>query len=249
MILSPQLKKSYEDNGYWIFDVPISPETIDAIIRDVGPLYTDGEQDRSGRFGIPHRNGKRIQDAWKVSPSVKELALHPDVLELLRELYGREPRPFQTLNFCVGTEQSAHQDSAHFSSIPSGFMCGVWIALEDIDLRNGPLAYYPGTHKWPDVTREDFPSAGDMETTYLNYEKHIAGLINRMGVVPQYGVVRKGQAILWAANLLHGGAPQIGKSRSRHSVVVHYFFEGCKYCTPLLSVGNKIHWRNPDWIT
>ena len=44
--------------------------------------------------------------------------------------------------------------------------------------------------------------------------------------------IRKGQALVWAANLLHGGTPIQDPSRSRHSQVNHYFFEGCLYYQP-----------------
>jgi hypothetical protein len=56
------------------------------------------------------------------------------------------------------------------------------------------------------------------------------------------------QAILWASNLLHGGAPQADRSRSRHSQVTHVFFEGCRYYTPMLSDSERTHWRDPTWI-
>jgi ectoine hydroxylase-related dioxygenase (phytanoyl-CoA dioxygenase family) len=29
-------------------------------------------------------------------------------------------------------------------------MCGVWVALEDVDAGNGPLFYYPGSQRLPD---------------------------------------------------------------------------------------------------
>src|SRR5204863_8143515 len=84
---------------------------------------------------------------------------------------------------------------------------------------------------------------------YLDYEEHVARLIVQRKMEPRFGVMRKGQALIWAANLLHGGAPQRDRNRSRHSQVTHYFFEGCRYYTPILSRGEKIAWRNPDWIT
>jgi len=33
-------------------------------------------------------------------------------------------------------------------------MCGVWLALEDIDADNGPLIYYPGSHRGPHFGNE-----------------------------------------------------------------------------------------------
>ena len=60
-------------------------------------------------------------------------------------------------------------------------------------------------------------------------------MIKQMGIEPQYATLKKGQALLWAANLLHGGSPQRDKRRTRLSQVTHYFFENCKYFTLALA--------------
>jgi hypothetical protein len=83
---------------------------------------------------------------------------------------------------------------------------------------------------------------------YAEYELHIERLIARERLEPRHGTIRKGQAIVWAANLLHGGAPQEDRTRSRHSQVTHYFFEGCRYWAPMVSEGSDIRWREPQWI-
>ena len=70
----------------------------------------------------------RIQDYWRVSRPVHVAATAPGVLAALESLYGRGPRPFQTLNFNWGTEQAVHSDSIHFNSEPFGLMCGVLAA-------------------------------------------------------------------------------------------------------------------------
>jgi hypothetical protein len=175
------------------------------------------------------------------------LALSPLVHALLTELYGRTPLPFQTLNFLRGTEQSVHSDTIHFNSMPAGFMCGVWIALEDVDMDNGPLVYYPGSHLLPEITLEDMPADGERD--YARYERYIVDLIEREGLRPAYGTLRKGQALIWSANLLHGGMPVRDEPRTRHSQVTHFFFEGCRYHTPLLSGDGHVEFRNPTWIT
>ena len=84
---------------------------------------------------------------------------------------------------------------------------------------------------------------------YKHYEEKVAELIEREGLEPRYGTIKKGQALVWASNLLHGGSTQRDRERSRHSQVTHYFFEGCKYYTPMLSEPGKIRWRDPQWIT
>ena len=178
---------------------------------------------------------------------MKALARSPSALALLEDLYGRRPLPFQTLNFLRGTQQAPHSDALHFSTIPEGFMCGVWVALEDIDMENGPLVYYPGTHKLPYVRPADFGVEAKWEN-YPSYEHYVADLIERQGLEPEYGTVKKGQAIIWAANLLHGGATQGDRSRTRLSQVTHYFFEGCRYYTPMASEGEDVRWRDPVWV-
>lgn len=61
-------------------------------------------------------------------------------------------------------------------------------------------------------------------------------------------MIEKGQAVIWAANLLHGGAPQKDRERTRHSQVTHYFFEGCKNFAPLLSSPSRRFYIRPTWI-
>ena len=48
-------------------------------------------------------------------------------------------------------------------------------------------------------------------------------------------IIKKGQALIWAANLLHGGEPINKAGASRYSQVSHYYFEDCTYYTPLFT--------------
>ncbi len=188
------------------------------------------------------REGKtpnlRIQDAWKTVPEVKQIARNPTILKLLSDLYGRQAFPFQTLNFPVGTQQHFHTDSVHFSCCPERFMCGVWVALEDIDSDNGPLVYYPGTQALPVFTNEHIGINPDTQGPnpfihYPAYERAWEAIVEALELKPLYFHAKKGQALIWAANLLHGGAAQKDINRTRYSQVTHYYFEGCCYYTPL----------------
>ena len=177
---------------------------------------------------------------------MRQIATFPNIIETLRLLYGRRPLPFQTLNFRMGSEQRVHPDSIHFNSEPFGMMCGVWVALEDIGPDQGPLVYYPGSHRLPEINFED---AG-IEPSYDNYsayEAFIEKLIEEQAFEPRYGTVRKGQAIIWSANVLHGGSPHRDKRLTRHSQVTHYYFSGCRYWKPGYSQGAR-HYYTPWWI-
>jgi hypothetical protein len=244
-VLSSAQRKQFEREGFLTLDSLDCPSSLlEGAVADLDGLYGGEKRKEGGVF----YSGHRIQDAWWISASVRELALSPLVRALLAELYGRTPLPFQTLNFLTGTQQSVHSDTIHFNSMPPGFMCGVWVALEDMDMENGPLVYYPGSHRMPEASMQDLGLDATREE-YKHYEEKIAALIDQKHLEPSFGTIKKGQAIVWASNLLHGGSTQRDRERSRHSQVTHYFFEGCKYYTPMLSEPGNIRWRDPQWIT
>lgn len=243
--VSPELAEKFDRDGYMILDdMGLPPDTFDAVVEELADEYSDGE--RVIDAGVVYER-TRIQDAWRFNNKVRSIARAPVVMKLLEELYGREPRPFQTLNFYVGTQQAAHSDALHFNSMPAGFMCGVWVALEDMDMDNGPLVYYPGSHKLPELRMPDIGAEPRLEE-YPKYEAYIQDLIQREGLQAEYGTIRKGQALVWASNLLHGGAPQRDLERTRHSQVTHYFFADCKYYTPMLTTESETFWRDPAWV-
>lgn len=224
--------KKFADDGYVIFDIGIDDKTINNIIDDLAP-----------RFAKITDNNYRIQDAWKFNESVRRVATLEVVLNKLRLLYQREPFPFQTLNFPVGTQQDTHSDMIHFNSIPHRFMCGVWVPFEDIDETNGPLHYYPGSHKLPFYDMIDIglnaSETAEMKRSIMayahNYVNFIQQMIEALGLKKEVLKIRKGQAMIWSANLLHGGEKILRAGASRHSQVTHYYFENCMYYIPLLS--------------
>ncbi len=239
-ILSPEQLASFHERGVLKVDFGFDVDLLDRIVKKVQPLYS--EQYRRGEIV-----NERLQDAWKHVDEVRELAVHKSVTTALRELLGRKALPFQTLNFPVATEQPAHSDYIHFSSDPGGYMVGVWVALEDIDKNNGPLIYYPGSHLLPEYSMEDFDLDSGPDH-YPIYEAHIRSLIQEHNLTPEVGLVKKGEALLWHSNLLHGGASHLDRARTRHSQVTHYYFADCRYYTPLFSTRNKRRRRFPFWI-
>ena len=221
------------ERGYTVIDFPDDEigAVADRIIADLEPRY-DWEAWRAGQI-----TGMRLQEAWEWNEDVRRLAVNDRVLRLLSDLYGRPAVPFQTLNFPVGSQQHYHTDSVHFSSIPERFMVGVWIALEDVHPDAGPLVYYPGSHKWPIYVNEHIGHIHDpAEGTYQTvFEPLWERLVEVHGIKPERLVVNKGQAVIWAANLLHGGDEHRNRLMTRWSQVNHYYFEGCSYHTPMHS--------------
>jgi hypothetical protein len=223
--------------GYAVFDFPDDAldQRIARIQHDLAPRYgvdfADPESDKTA-------GERRVQDAWKTNPDVQAIAANEAVVALLSKLFGRQAFPFQTLNFPVGTQQDAHTDIVHFSSLPEKFMCGVWLAMEDVHADAGPLFYYPGSHRWPVMSNAMIGRSGyktTLDSAQLPYADAWNAICAAQNAQPATFLARKGQALIWLANLLHGGSAQHDPRRTRWSQVTHYYFEDCIYYTPAYS--------------
>lgn len=116
-------------------------------------------------------------------------------------------------------------------------MCGVWIPFEDISSDSGPLIYYAGSHGFPYLSAESLrftPLDLDGKAHPQNLFQHewerllSASNLERTAFLPQ-----RSEALIWQANLLHGGDIVKSKHNSRWSQVTHYFFTQCIYTTPM----------------
>ncbi len=234
-------KEKFDRDGYLIFDPGVDPKLIDDVRVETDRRFADpNEPARECADG-------RLPNAWHATPSVGALANAPRVLDVLRALYGREPFPFQTLNFLYGTEQLVHSDAIHFDTEPEGLVCGVWIALEDIHPDSGPLVFYPGSHKLPNYRLWDFgqPATDD---GYVKFAHLAAKQTEPLRGAPHYALLKKGEAIVWSSNLWHGGSPRRDRARTRKSQVTHYFFEGAQYYTPRLATPGDYKFSRPGRV-
>lgn len=231
--------RQFGQQGFLLLEGLIEPELVDEVVGEFDRLFDPDAHHKAPPWAeeVLNSDPSRKQDAWYVSDPVKRLALHPRVKETLELLYGRRPVPFQTLDFLRGTEQSLHSDAFHFSSIPARFMCGVWVALEDITEDNGPLRYVPGSHLFPDIQLSDLglwaePPEDGLGPNYEVFEEYIEALLERHRIPVAEITCKKGSALFWASHLLHGGAPIRDPKSTRMSQVTHYYFEDCLYYTP-----------------
>lgn len=230
---------SLHDEGFCVLDLGNLEflEKIDTVVHALKPLLDDAlTQWEHGAVGPP-----RLQDGWQKHAAIRMLALEPIILDLLRHLYGRDPFAFQTLNFAVGSEQPYHSDAIHFHSYPLGFMCGVWIALQDVDNESGPLLYYPGSHRLPYLSAEslclDPQQVAAEPHPQRFFQDHWHDAVQERGYAKQNFLPKRGEVLIWHANLLHGGEPVQDRTSRRWSQVIHYFFADCLYTTPLRSFG------------
>ena len=233
----------YNENGFVVIPNLIDNDTIDQIKSDMDSKgYNPNFEMKNQRDQV------RIQDFWMYSESVKSVSCNKKVLEILEMLYDRTPMPFQTLNFKVGSQQRAHSDTIHFSSIPAKYMCGVWVALEDITPDNGAVFYYPKSQNLPEYNFAHFknvPTDTSYED-YIEYENFIEKIVAVSNYEKKPFYAKKGDVLIWSSNIIHGGSKVINEQSTRYSQVTHYYFKDCVYYTPMLSnmVTNELFLRN-----
>ena len=233
----------YNENGFIVLNNIFS----DSIIEEVKYEMDSKGYNQNFEMNTP-RDSVKITDLWKYSEAVKNVSCNPKVLEILEMLYEREPLPFQTLNFRVGTRARAHSDTIHFNSIPAKYMCGVWVALEDITPENGAVFYYPKSHTLPEYNFSHFISEpkDSSDKNYKQYEDFIEKVVDALNYDRKTFYAKKGDVLIWSSNIIHGGSVVTNENSTRYSQVTHYYFKDCTYYTPLLSnmSTNELYLRN-----
>lgn len=221
------------ENGYIVIDKLLLDEILDDVWeayerairagKTVPPPEPAGEGDPyPGRYLQPHK---------KIA-AFCQILKHPGLLHWIRLLMEREPKPLQTITSHKGSEQGVHSDSIHMTTYPLGYLSAAWIAFEDIHPDSGPLVFYPGSHRLPYVFSKDVGiSESEFQRegyrTYKDrYEPHIRSVIEERGLEAHHFHARKGDVLIWHANLLHGGSKRRNLQLSRKAVVCHFFVKG-----------------------
>ncbi|HVN05185.1 MAG TPA: phytanoyl-CoA dioxygenase family protein [Bryobacteraceae bacterium] len=210
----------------------------DAVQRGVIRLASEpaGEGDTlPGRFLNPH---KRVRAFCRV-------ARYPALMRCLERMLGHPAKLLQTIASHKGSQQSAHSDSIHMTTYPLGYLAAAWIAFEDINPDSGPLEFYPGSHRLPYVFSHHLQiSVDDMKhegyATYrARYEPLVQEMIAGHGLQPKFFAARKGDVLIWHANLLHGGSRRRDLSLTRKALVGHYFAKGAFVYHDLSAVASR----------
>jgi hypothetical protein len=245
-----ELAKKFNEDGYVILDLNLSDEQIESFRNEIDTMNGNDEI-KTQEGGYHYSKGKRIFEGWKDSELLQSLSLNSIVLDTLRMLYKKEPYPFQTITFNYGSNQPLHSDLIHFDSLPHRWLTAVWVALEDMTEQNGSLVYVPKSHKLPIFDFYDLkvkvPEYGKQFDSYSEYEEFIRQLVevNELEVKPL--TCKKGQALVWAANLIHGGDIIRDPNSTRYSQVTHYYYDDCDtYYSPMFSEAWKGQYSHKD---
>jgi len=225
--------RSWRNNGYLILDKLVEADLLDEVWTayqravDIGTIQLQPEQ-----IGSDDPWPGRCLDPHLKVPEICRVMRHPKILRWIHLLMDRPPAPFQTITCHKGSQQGVHSDSIHMTTYPLGYLTAAWIAFEDIHPDSGPLVYYPGSHRLPylfsrdlGIDENNFSENGYKAYVDL-YEPRIQDIIRERELEPHHFIAKKGDILIWHANLLHGGSFRKNPRLSRRALVCHYFVEG-----------------------
>jgi hypothetical protein len=224
-------------DGYTVFDKAVGTRLIERLKAELdqfwqnppeGMLIETFEPDGEMRYVPPDarwRSGRtKLLDVFAHSDLARQVIAAPPVVEFLSILFEDAPKAFQTLNFHNGNEAPMHKDTAYVKVDGNPLaLAASWTALEDVEAGTGELEYFIGSHRAP-----DFLFGGISKWMENHAEDHPAFLESLHRDAETFGhnrgkfLARRGDVLVWHADLAHGDAPVSRVDRSRQSLVTHF---------------------------
>lgn len=239
--LTAAQRASWQRDGFLVLPRFFSASRVHAVAAEIDRLWAERRADDHGlvidvHIDTPDERRIRLRDAddaarrapyklndvYLVSDGVRETILDPRLVAATAELLDGAPIVCNSLSFERGSQQRFHVDTFYMPPPVENRMLATWIALEDCDLRAGPLQYYPGSHgiapyRFSDgrlnVTLDEMPA----------FDEYMDAQIADAGLGSSAFAARAGDVFVWHAQLYHGGAPIEDMTLTRRSLVTHYF--------------------------
>ena len=196
-------------------DNPIVLDVLDGPLRDKRMYFRDVPDDAKN---YPYK----LNDLYLIEQEVRDLVLDPKLAAILHDLMGGDPAVCNSLNFERGSQQQYHFDTYYMPGPCTDGLVVTSICLEDVHPDAGPLTYYPGSHEIPPYVFSNgglaaVPQEMNAATEYAS-EQLAARSLNEEEF---HG--HKGDVFIWHEQLYHGGRPIKDPTRTRKSLVTHYW--------------------------
>lgn len=229
------LFRNWIEMGYVVLPGAVSEDVIDRLAGEVDELWELGHPEIQAEvFSDGRRRFESIGPACRELPhkvldlhgfleSAREAIFSSAIRGFVTKLFERPPLAFQSLYFTYGTQQDLHQDTAYVVVRSPMEFCGCWIALEDVEEGAGELEYYVGSHRI-----EEFVWLGRSRAKPYDYRdeseflRHLREEPVKMGLERVRFRARKGDALIWHADLVHGGSRVVKEGATRRSLVTHF---------------------------
>jgi ectoine hydroxylase-related dioxygenase (phytanoyl-CoA dioxygenase family) len=235
----------YQQYGYAIFRGVISQPKIDALRATIESEVIDSDGAflryqtavrEPNRF-VTGPSGQRVlanalldphaqPETPRTAAALEDLLLTDAIAGLLASIDGADNHTIhQTILFFMPPGTHIHLDGWGFDTEPRGFAHTIWLPLEPVDLRNGPLAIVP----WPrgkvvspaelGVEQPSEPADGSRRP-HSAYHAALQNYLRRHApdcVVPQ---LDPGDMVVFASTTPHGTLPFQSPTRAAMQVLV-----------------------------
>ncbi len=223
-------------NGYVVLPGAVDPGACDALSEEIARMWRDGAADvlmqTPGQHpGSPITPGttpvqNRVVDIHAVRQVALPVLFAEAIVHFLGLVFERPPLLFQSLTFERGSEQGIHQDTAYVVVHPPLELAASWTALEDVVPGSGELRYYEGSHRLPEYLfsgeYKHWNPPRDGTDQHNEWLRSLHTKSDQLGLPMRTFVAKKGDVLIWAADLAHGGAPVQDPTLTRRSIVGHY---------------------------
>ncbi len=224
----------WQQHGYVVLEGAVSHDLVDRFRAEIADNWRRGHPDltvelNDGSLGFPRMAPQyehvphKVLDYHSVSTIARDIQFAPAIQRFLGQLFERPPMAFQSLLFKYGTQQEMHQDTAYVVVESPMQFVGCWVALEDIVPGSGELQYYGGSHRIPEYLWLNRGRA--CPPGYNDHREFLAWVhaeSQRAGCPMIKFHPKKGDALVWHADLVHGGSKRELADRTRWSFVSHY---------------------------
>ena len=142
----------YAERGYLVASFRLPAARVDRLRESLDRLIRDNPGVRPEKLVSAHvvgRSGGRNPEGVKGSQDFLDLAMEPQILDMVEQLIGPDVILWGCHVFCKpagdGHETPWHQDG-HYWPIRPLANCTVWVALDESTTANGCLRVIPGSH-------------------------------------------------------------------------------------------------------
>ena len=236
------VREFYDRNGYYVFRNALSRDAIkavhDCLERDVYPntapllrhpaitkaTHTyrqalDGSKFVANALYNPHLEA----ETERLGKAIVDLVCCDETGILLEAIDGEPQHTMhQAILFFVSPGTDAHIDGWALDTVPPGNFATMWVSLETISLRNGPVGVFPwkrGQLLTPEMLGVDL-AGKDNRTAYFTYTDALVRSIKERGiscVVPQ---LEPGDFIVFSSLTPHATMPPMNEHMRRMALQI-----------------------------
>lgn len=204
----------YREKGWAVVEGLFDADACAGLVQHMLDLQA-GKKTLEGFAPRAPDDWNRTHNQHWYDPEARKWLIAPALYEPLRQCLYDEPEGIQTMYFWVGSEQRRHQDQYYLPGCMSA-----WIALVDVDEKNGTIWVQSGSQKGRLLKKSDFEEGGEFFD--WDYNEAVDELFRRNDLPEEVVRVRRGDVVFFDGVLVHRGGPIDQPGSFRHVLANHY---------------------------